>query len=459
MDLLSSNFSRRAFLKLSALSGGAAFVSLTGCGSSGGSGGGSVSNTNRVSPLASSFTPDVAIQWMTLARDLVKAQRLSPPVASRAFGYAGVALHEAVVPGVQGGVSLEGQLNGLTSVPDQDPDAQYHWPAVANAALAVVFAAMFKTNAGVVPAEIAAKETAVSNTFAGVAADVLQRSVTHGRAIGDAIVAWAAADGFAGLGSMTFTPPTGPGMWVPTAPAFAPNPLQPHWGTLRPFVIQNINAMDAPAPPAFSTDLSSAFYQEALEVYNTVKNLTPEQRAIALFWADDAGVPGTPPGHSIGLVEQIVTQTTSRLDKAAEAYARVGIAIADAFISAWHTKYIYNLMRPISYIQQVIDPAFTAGMMPLNTPPFPEYTSGHSVQTSAAMTALSGLYSNNTLFVDHTHDGRGLAPRTFGSFNAVATEAAYSRLYGGIHYRSGIEAGMEQGRAIGNLVKGLRFRV
>ena len=186
-----------------------------------------------------------------------------------------------------------------------------------------------------------------------------------------------------------------------------------------------------------------------------MNNLTDEQRAIALFWADDLGATATPPGHSISLTTQVLSQLAARLDIAAETYAKVGIAVADAFIRCWDTKYRYNLLRPVTYIQRLID----ADWLPLLvTPPFPEYTSGHSAQSGAAAEVLTDLFGPDFAFVDHTHDSRGLPARAFRSFFQAADEAAISRLYGGIHFRPAIERGLDQGRCVGRAVNDPRFR-
>jgi membrane-associated phospholipid phosphatase len=149
-------------------------------------------------------------------------------------------------------------------------------------------------------------------------------------------------------------------------------------------------------------------------------------------------------------------QEDATLALSAEAYARMGIAVSDAFIGCWKAKYVFNLIRPVTYIQNLIDEDW----MPIvNTPPFPEYPSGHSVQTGAAASVLAGLFSEDYHFVDYTHDDLGLASRPFTSFTEMADEAALSRLYGGIHYRSAIELGLEQGSCIGQRVNALIFHV
>src|SRR5690606_19030531 len=182
--------------------------------------------------------------------------------------------------------------------------------------------------------------------------------------------------------------------------------------------------------------------------------------AIALFWSDDPGHTPTPSGHWLSILNQVLVHEEATLDVAAEAYAKLGIAMADAFITCWNTKFAYNVVRPISYIQTVIDPGWNTPDLtdPVMTPPFPEYTSGHSVQSGAAATVLTGLFGDNYAFIDTTHEARGLSSRSFQSFYAAADEAAISRLYGGIHYRSAIELGLEQGKCVGERVLELRFK-
>jgi len=230
--------------------------------------------------------------------------------------------------------------------------------------------------------------------------------------------------------------------------------LEPCWGKLRPFAIEKSNSCDPGPPPDFSSVESSQFMAEAHEVYETTQALTAEQTTIARFWADGAGQTGTPPGHSISIASQILASGGHALDTAAETYAKVGIAVADAFISCWWSKYEYNLMRPITCIRRTLDPNWTPM---ITTPPFPEYTSGHSVQSGASAQVLTDLFGAIS-FTDHTHDARGFEPRNFANFFAAAEEAAISRLYGGIHFRAAIDRGVEQGRCVGHQVSALRMR-
>ncbi len=411
---------------------------------------------------ADTFDADVATAWFNLQLELIKTTPgFSPPVASRAFGYLGVTLYEAIVPGMPGYQSLAGQLNALAVLPQPAPGADYHWPTVANSALATATRELFANASEENLAAIDALYERLAAEFE-LDADVFSRSVRHGHDVATAVYTWSMTDGAHEGYLYTFpsdyVPPSGSGFWIPTPRVNGdPQPaLQPYWGNNRPFVLDSGDTCMPPAPPAYSEDPASAFYVEAMEVYETTQNLTAEQEEIAVFWADNPGETATPPGHSISILTQILTQEDATLDFAAEAYARLGIAVADAFIGCWYAKYEYNLLRPVTYIQQVMDEAW---MPPLNTPPFPEYPSGHSVQSGAAAVVLAGLFGEAYSFTDHTHDEMGLAPRSFNSFAEAAEEAAISRLYGGIHYRAAIELGVEQGSCIGEQVNALAFHV
>jgi hypothetical protein len=394
---------------------------------------------------------DLARAWFDLSYALVRQERLSPPVASRQWGYAGVALYEAVRAGAPGRPSLAGQLNGLANLPHANgaQDAR----VAANTALRAVFAGLHANASQGTRDQIEALYQARAMALLDqVPAGVYQKSERFGAALAEAVLAWADADGYAQFNNCAFTPPAGEGLWVPTPPAFAAA-LQPCWGSLRTCVVSNGAECDAGTPPPFSTQPGSAFHAEAFEVYDTVNHLTPEQMAIANYWADNPGQTGTPPGHWISIVGQIAAQQNLGLEVAAEAYAKVGLATMDAFICCWHTKYEINLLRPISYIRSHIDANWTT---PIATPPFPEYTSGHSTQSAAVAVVLTDMFGE-LRFTDRTHESIGLPARTFDGFHAAANEAAISRLYGGIHYRAAIEKGLDQGRCIGAKVSALRW--
>jgi hypothetical protein len=375
----------------------------------------------------------------------------------------GVALYETVRPGMTGYRSLAGQLNELDALPSIDPVASYHWPSAANGALSWLTRELFAA----APQENLALIDELEQRFSPQFLDdvdeaTLYRSHAWGEDVARAIFAWSLTDG-GHEGYLTnfpehYTLPAGTGTWVKTPPAFS-NPLQPYWGKNRPFALKDGTACPALPPPVYSEGTDSDFYREAYEVYETVSRRDPQEVEIARFWADDPGRTTTPPGHWVAILGQVLLQEEAGLDVAAQGYAKLGIAVADAFITCWYTKYVYHVPRPISYIRNVIDAGWNAEAItdPVQTPPFPEYTSGHSVQSSAAALILTDLFGEDYAFTDHTNAYLGFAPRSFGSFAAAADEAARSRLYGGIHYRSAIEQGLQQGRCVGERVLALLF--
>jgi hypothetical protein len=421
-------------------------------------------NPVRPSAPTASHDAETATAWFDLALRLVKeTPGFSPPVAARAYGYLGVALYETVQPGMDGYRSLAGMLNELETLPTPDPHARYDWSVAANSALATLMRQLFPTATPENLAAIDELEQKLAQGFGeGLDAATFMRSQAWGRSVAEAIYAWSMTDGghegYMRNFPTEYAPPVGPGLWISTPSQFA-SALQPYWGENRPFVSAP-EACPAPPPPAYSEEPGSPMYAEALEVYKVGMQRTPEQIEIALFWADDPGRTATPSGHWISILGQVLDEGNHTLDMAAEAYARVGMAVADAFITCWKTKFDYNLLRPITYIQQIIDPTWNAEQItdPVVTPPFPEYTSGHSVQSAAAATVLTALFGEEYAFTDNTHAELGLAPRSFPSFRAAAEEAAISRLYGGIHYRVAIENGLMQGDCIAANILSLSFR-
>lgn len=399
-------------------------------------------------PPASAYSAEVPAVWFDLALELVRmTPGFSPPVASRALGYAGVTLHEALLPGLPSRRSLAGRLSGLTPV-RPPADRAYHWPTVASSALAEILRLLFPTAPSAGREEIERLERRfAADARALLPPGVFTRSAARGARVARHVFTWSTTDGGHESFKTNFppyAPPTGPGLWVPTPPAFSAA-LQPHWGSNRPFVLAASDSSGPGAPLPYSEEPASAFFAEANECYLSATSLTPEEEAIARFWADDPGRTATPPGHSLSILTQVVRALEVPLDRAAEAYAKVGIAVADAFIACWRTKYRYNLLRPITYVRRVIDPAWVPL---LTTPPFPEYTSGHSVQSAAAAHVLTDLFGA-VAFTDRTHESAGLPARSFPSFTAAAEEAAISRLYGGIHFRAAIERGLVQGIHVG----------
>lgn len=418
-------------------------------------------DTPEPSTLAQS---DVLIKWYELQLTLMReTPNFTPPVAARALAYTGVALWESLVPGMTNGQSLAGQLNGLSKLPV--PTGDYHAAAAANHAVARMIRDLYPNAFAAHLHEVDRLEQEITDAFArDVDSQIMAQSKAFGTAIAEAVLAWSYEDGggeaYVG-GFFGFTPSDAPGAWVPTPRRNGPPfpPLQPYWGENRPIVLERGDVCMAPPPPVYSEEVDSAFYAEAREVYDTVLAITPEQLEIAKHWADDPGQTSTPAGHWLAILNAVVQKQDLPLDAAAEGYVRLGLVLNDGFISCWNTKYHYNLLRPITYIQRVIDANWNTPEVtdPVITPPFPEYTSGHSVISGAAASVLTALLGD-VAFTDRFHAQRGYPERAYGSFNEAAREAAISRLYGGIHYRSAIEAGLVQGRCIAERINTLSFR-
>ena len=402
----------------------------------------------KKSVAADDLPSGTAREWMSLIMDRVKADVINPPQASRIYAYTGLALYEAALPGMKQRKSLGKSLNDMPKMPNANGPDRVDWPAAQAAAISRVAQDLFAGRSASLAAVSGLRDAQLAaRTAAGISPGDIAASIAFGEEIGAAINTWAAADNFAATRGLPFTPPVGPQFWVPTsgAPATTP-PAEPYWGTLRPFTLPSHDACAPQPPEPYSEAPSSSFYAQANTVRTTEQSLTDEQKQIALFWADNPGQTANPPGHWIAIVTSL--SAASSLTDASELYALIGLAVADAFISCWKTKYAFNLVRPETYIQRIIDPAFTPF---IPTPQFPEYPSGHSTSSGSASTLLTGILGNVS-FVDTTHVARGFPPREFDTFTQAAEEAAVSRLYGGIHYPMGNNNGLQQGRCVGNFV-------
>lgn len=414
---------------------------------------------------AEAYSAEVATEWFGLA--LLLAQQtpgMSPPVASRALAYLGLTLYESVVAGMPDHRSLTGQLNELQSLPWAQPDEALHWPTVAHSAMAAMTRMMFPHASAENRARIDLLERSLPLKLARdfdpqrVGADMRTRSETFGKLMAMAIMTWARTDGgHEAWGPLrrhqaNYVPPSGAGQWTPTAPAFGA-PLLPWWGGVRPFALNSAGACPAPTPPAFEERASSVFQRETEEVLRLSQAATQEQRQVSLYWADDPLKTPTPAGHWGFIATDQLRQNQASLARAARVYARLQLALADAFIASWETKYSVNRMRPVTAVQLTLDSQWVPTLM--HTPPFPEYPSGHSVLSSAAAAVLEHEFGTRTRFTDNTHNDRGWGPRSFASFRAAADEAAVSRLYAGIHFRSGVEGGKVQGRCVAERALGL----
>ena len=406
--------------------------------------------------------PDVLVNWYKMALELTRhTATYTPPVASRTFAYMGVAAFEAAVTGDPKLKSLAGQLNGLTPVPQREAGQTYDEDAIMQGVMATLVPALY-SNTGPTGQRVMASAGAKwrDAVAADVPEDVVTRSLDYGQAVAAHILEWSMNDGGAAVANMGFPMDyalkDGPANWKPTnAIPLQQKPLLPNWGANRTFAMKNGTDCPLPPPPAFSEDQNSDFFKEAQEVMETKKNLTPEQRGTARFWSDDPMLSPTPPGHWVSIALQIIERDKTDIAKSTEVLAKLGVTLADAFIANWQVKYQYDLLRPITYIRRTMDKTWESTMI---TPPFPEYPSGHSTQSSAAALVLTDMFGANFAFEDATHVRDGIKARKYPNFTAAADEAGMSRLYGGIHFRAAIEEGLKQGECVGEFAAQLQTR-
>ncbi len=384
-----------------------------------------------------------------------------PPQAARAYGYIGIANYEAVVNGIPGAQSLAGQINGLSisDLPKIEINKNYNWSIVSNVVLADMIRKMFAINITATNSrKVDSMETANLNELSGGEnTETINRSIQFGKDITTAIYNYSKTD----AGHQSYLDPfqlpynmqADSFCWVPTGAIT--NPISPKWGNNRPFLTANVTNTQ-PAPPVpFSTVINSAFYQEAISVYNQVRNNTTEQIEITRYWADDPFNTCTPTGHTFNILMQLLQEDRATLEKTSVAYARLSIAENDAFISCWKGKYKYVLIRPVSYIKQYIDPSFTTV---IGTPPFPAYTSGHSCEMGAGSRIFINMFTDgngNYQFTDYSQLQYGFQARNYSNFTDMAEECAKSRFYGGLHYPMDNLKGLQIGRAIGDNVNRL----
>ncbi len=394
----------------------------------------------------SHHAPDVLTGWLRAVYEQVRIERFSPPAAARAYAYVAIAAYEAVVGGMPKHRSLGGQLNDLGSLPIA---AGHHWPVALNEAIVVTAQAVFADRSELSRAALADHATSTAATIqAGITAPVVERSVAYGRRIGQEIAGRAMRDNYLATRGLAYTPPVGPDKWIRTPPNFGAA-IEPHWGRIRSFALRSNDECKPPAPIPYSEEPGSPFWQQAEVVYNTSAGLDDARRTTALFWRDNPdGTTGLPSGHWMLAACAVIEQERLDLGRAAEVLALLGIALADGFTSCWTEKYQTNLLRPVTYIQRLVDPGWNSFV---NSPAFPEYTSGHSVGSAAAAETLTALLGT-VAYTDDTGLRNGYPGVRYQSFWEAANEAAMSRLHGGIHYPMGIEAGLVQGAEVARKV-------
>jgi hypothetical protein len=417
-------------------------------------------NTNKNTPhghlkQTKNFSSEVAIKWMNMQLRLVRINPtpLGGTPAQRYFVYGAVAMYESVVPGMPAYKTLAGQLAKLPPMPKTVPGKAYYWPACVNATMAAMTRSFFTAATAAGKASVDSLELALNVEYSTLTdPEILQRSIDFGKAVAQKVFAWSATDRSAGANA-PYVPPIGPGLWVPTPPAFAPAAI-PYWGNNRLWVSSSLNGTAPPPPPVYSEDPSSAFYKMAQEIYDVSQTLTPAQLNLAIYYR---GAPGYGGAHYLSILTQILENENPTLDFTALVFAKTCIALVDANIGCFKVKYHFNQMRPITYIRSVL--GHSDWNSAIVTPPFPDFTSAHSASAGAFVEILEGFFGTDYPFTDHAYDYLGLAPLSYASLDAMANAIGASRVYGGIHYRLSCEAGEEQGRKIAqNVENSVRFK-
>lgn len=413
----------------------------------------------------------IAQQWASMTLYTFTQGKNSPTYSSRSLGYIGLTMYECVVHADPAYRSMQGQLPGLLSLPQPETNATYQWQLVLNSGVPTILKLLYPSNDNINIETEHTIDTLYQLNLIQYSANIdeatVNRSIQLGKDIATAIYQWASTDGGNNAYRAPFDPqspfPSGESYWVPPTKGQTVSkfPLHPHWGENRTFSEAN-GQLPIPAIMPYSTDPNSDYYKTYHDIYELSKNLTRTDKEIAAWWADDPTETVSPPGHSFNLASIAINNTHPDLLKAAETYARVGMAVADAFICCFKSKYTYYNERPSKYVKNTIDTAWAPFW---SEPPFPAFPSGHSTQASAAAIVLTDLYGDNFAFTDDTHKGavrfpfsEPMQPRQYTSFQQCAEETGYSRLLGGIHTAQDNETGLVEGKKIGENINRLIWK-
>ncbi len=403
-------------------------------------------------------------EWNAKLTEVIITDVFTPPVCSRIYTYTNIAAYEALVPSDSSGAypSFAGRLKGLNAVPQPYKGIAYCYPIASIIAFTTVAQKLVFNGDAIKEME---KQYLHQLDSLEIEKVLLDSSVAYGRNVGQYIISWAGKDGYLQRTSFPgYIVTKEPGRWVPTPPDYM-DAIEVNWSRVRPFVIDSASQFRPPPPIKFDTAKNSLFYKQAMEVYTVVKEPAPGDSATAWYWDDNPNTSITqghvtyfqqkmsPPGHWVHIACNVTAKENYSAIKTASVIAQTAISIADAIISCWETKYFYNYIRPESYLNAYIRKYIDKDWVPLiQTPAFPEYTSGHSCLSASAATALTNLVGDNYAFIDSTEVPYGRPQRKFNSFQEAATQASYSRMYGGIHFREALETGNKQGKQVGEFV-------
>ncbi|MBL0145956.1 MAG: vanadium-dependent haloperoxidase [Chitinophagaceae bacterium] len=391
----------------------------------------------------------------TLLINTVMEDLFTPPVASRLYVYPNIAFYECIIQGEEEYKPLSGTLNQLNRLPSPTT-------AIDNYTAACISFSYVAQTLVATEHKFEDWRNEFIKTEKPKADSVLWiNSYNYGKQIADSIIAYSKRDNYLkSRGLMRYVITNKPGDWQPTPLDYAQG-LEPHWNTIRSFTMSAPSQFSPKEKLVYSKAKNSMFYKTMMETYKIGNNLDTARKATALYWDDNPNVSKimghlnyfihkiSPGGHWMMIAKQACEEKNISLIKSAQAYTLTSIAIFDAFISCWDEKYKTNLIRPITIINRLVDKNWNPY---IQTPPFPEFTSGHSVTSNAAATVLTTLLGDNFTFTDKTEIPFGQGTRTFSSFNAAALESSTSRVYGGIHYPETARISVLQGKAVGKNV-------
>ena len=414
-------------------------------------------------PVKQTYFGDNAFTYCKTVKELnevVKHVGFAPIVASRNYAYANIAAYECIVSGYPNEFkSLAGQINGLKALPKPDTTKKIDYEFASLLAFCKVGEAVTFPEGSMQEYVDTLKQMAKSQ---GMPNDMFSNTIAFADTISNAILAWSKKDNYAQTRSASrFTVIDSPGRWVPTPPAYT-SALEPHWNEIRTIAMDSCNQFVPPPPIPFNvTDKNGLYYKQVMAVKNGVDSLTDEQKHIAEFWDDLGGklnVAGhvmfitkkfSPPGHWMNIVGIASTKAKASFRKTVAAYTLTSICMFDAFIQCWDEKFRSNMIRPETVINKYIDPEWRPY---LQTPPFPEYTCGHSTVSSAAAEVLTKMYGDNFSYTDTSELEFGIANRNFTSFRQAALENNWARFYGGIHFHPSCIVSNEFGKKVGEFI-------
>lgn len=410
---------------------------------------------------ASNYDDKMAAEWMQLGYGIIKTNYLYGPHAARTYGYLGLTVWESVCNGIPGAKSMAGQINDFPTAADIDRNKEYDWGIVLCTAMRAVVPELIDNVSAAQRGEIQTLANIQENEMVlkGTNDEVRLNSQELGQRVAQKIVERIHRDGRDVIRNLVPVIPTRDAehKWYWDPKTYNQQPVEPLWGTVRTFVIDNSQSCEGAPPIPYSEGAGSPFHVEAKEVYDYYP-LTDNARRIAYHWDNGPGRTCSSACHWVNIALQLLDRENKNLADAAKTFALTGFAVADAFSQCWYMKYKYFLLRPGTYIKEVIDPNWEAA---IGTPPYPDYTSGSSTVGGAVPVVLAEIFGN-VPFIDRTHLGSPLytpdggpwilPEREFVSLSKAGEEQALSRIIGGVHFRKACDEGLKSGRCIGNTV-------